>query len=81
VATVVPTAAAEPVVQRPRTRPSNDPRAQGKKEPREFVIVSEESRTPEPRIPTEMAQPDPQRQRQRPANDPRIKPAESSGNA
>jgi ribonuclease E len=68
----------EPAVQRPRTRPSNDPRAQGKKEPREFVIVSEESRTPEPRIPTEMAQPDPQRQRQRPPNDPRAKRTESS---
>lgn len=69
---------AEPVAQRPRTRPSNDPRAQGKKEPREFVIVSEESRTPEPRIPTEMAQPDPQRQRQRPPNDPRAKRTENS---
>ncbi|MBP8030572.1 MAG: ribonuclease E [Pseudomonadales bacterium] len=72
--------AAEPAVQRPRTRPSNDPRLQDRKEPREFVIVSEESKTPEPRIPTEMAQPDPQRQRRRPPNDPRAKRAESAEN-
>lgn len=65
-------------VPRPRTRPGNDPRAQGKKEPREFVIVSEESRSPDLRIPTEMAQPDPQRQRRRPPNDPRAKRAESN---
>lgn len=77
--TPVEVTAAAPAQQRPpRTRPSNDPRLQGKKEPREFVIVSEESRTPEPRIPTEMAKPDPDRQRRRPANDPRAKRAESS---
>jgi ribonuclease E len=80
---IVSPVAAEPsqTAQRPRTRPSNDPRAQGKKEPREFVIVTEESRTPEPRIPTEMAQPDPQRQRRRPPNDPRVKLAENGGNS
>jgi ribonuclease E len=63
---------------RPRTRPSNDPRAQDRKAPREFVIVSEEGKTPEPRIPTEMAQPDPDRQRSRPSNDPRLKRQEDS---
>lgn len=76
-----PAATPEPAAQRPRTRPSNDPRLQGKKEPREFVIVSEESKTPEPRIPTEMAKPDPERQRRRPANDPRAKRAENSENS
>ncbi|HSC75138.1 MAG TPA: ribonuclease E [Pseudomonadales bacterium] len=79
--TAQPEQPAQPAAQRPRTRPSNDPRTQGKKEPREFVIVTEESRTPEPRIPTEMAQPDPQRQRRRPANDPRSRQAESGGNS
>lgn len=61
---------------RVRTRASNDPRLQTKKEPREFVIVAGEANNPEPRIPTEMAQPDPARQqRKRPANDPRLKRA------
>ncbi|HQQ62356.1 MAG TPA: ribonuclease E [Pseudomonadales bacterium] len=69
---------AEPHTPRPRTRPSNDPRAQGRKEPREFVILTEEAKIPEPRIPTEMVQPDPQRQRRRPPNDPRAKRAAES---
>lgn len=54
-----------------RTRPSNDPRAQGKKEPREFQIETAVVNVPEARIPTEMVTPDPERQRRRPPNDPR----------
>ncbi len=85
VATATPLAADEktsapatPAVARPRARPSNDPRLSGRKDPKDFVILSEESNTPVPRIPTEMAQPDPQRQqRRRPANDPRSKTADS----
>lgn len=58
--------------QRVRTRASNDPRLQTKKEPREFVILAGEANNPEPRAPSEMAQPDPTRQpRKRPTNDPR----------
>jgi ribonuclease E len=78
-APVAAAVAAAPAEKRQRTRPANDPRVQGKKEPREFVIVSEQPAIPVPCIPTEMAQPDPQRQqRKRPANDPRSKRVETS---
>ena len=79
-----PVVAATPV-KAERTRPSNDPRAQGAKEPREFKIMTEEAKVTEIRIPTEMATPDPQHQRRRSPNDPRAKreaaPAASSSSA